>query len=392
MPAAARIVELDALRGLALLGILLVNIGQFASSFHAVGLPDPVFDRVSDRLTTFAVLWLLGSKFYLIFAFLFGYSVAVQKQAAERAGIAFAPRFLRRQAALWLIGLLHALLLFHGDILTTYAVLGVVLLRLSGRSDRGLLRVAREVVVAIAGIWLILGIVTVLLMPEIDLGPGYNSAFEAIYAYRGSPAAVIGQHIEELLRVAVTLLLVQAPCALAMLLVGFVAGRNRFVEAFALHKVASRRRLCLGLAIGLLAAAPSAFFSTTEPVSAWAPLALSVSLLTAPLLAGTYVALALLGFRSGIGARLRDWLAPAGRMALSNYLAQSLICAFIFHGYGFGLVGELSPLAAMGIGVLIFLFQLALSGWWLNRFGRGPLEMLMPRMGPPASVRVAPAG
>lgn len=391
MPAAARIVELDALRGVALLGILLVNIGQFASTFHAVGLPDPFFDRASDRLTTFTVLWLLGLKFYLIFAFLFGYSVAVQKQAAEQAGIAFAPRFLRRQAALWLIGLLHALLLFHGDILTTYAVLGVVLLRLSGRSDHGLLRLAAVLVVATAGLWAMLGILAVLIQPEINQGSAYNSAFEAIYAYRASPAAVIAQHIKDLPWVVVTLVTVQAPCALAMFLTGFVAGRNRFIEVFPLHEGALRRRLRWGLAIGLLAAAPSAFFSAAEPASPWAPLALSLSLLTAPLLAGSYVALALLGFRSGIGARLRDWLAPAGRMALSNYLSQSLICAFIFHGYGFGLVGQVSPLAAIGIGMLIFLFQLAFSGWWMNRFGRGPLEMLMPRMGPPASILAKPA-
>lgn len=391
MPAVARIVELDALRGFALIGILFVNIGQFASTFHGMGLPDPFFDRTSDRLTTFAVLWLLGLKFYLIFSVLFGYSVAVQMRAAERAGIAFAPRFLRRQAALWLIGLLHALLLFHGDILTTYAVLGIALLVLSGRSDRALLRLAAALVVATAGLWTVLGILTVLIQPEIDQGSAYNSAFEAIYAYRGSPAAMIAQHIGDLSWAVVTLMTVQAPCALAMFLIGLVAGRNRFVEAFPQHEAALRRMLRWGLLIGLPAAAPSAFLSAMVPASNWAPLALSLSLLTAPLLAGAYVALVLLLFRSGVGMALRDRLAPMGRMALSNYLAQSLICAFVFHGYGLGLVGEISPLAAIGIGVLIILFQLAFSGWWMSRFGRGPLEMLMPRMSPPADALARPA-
>jgi uncharacterized protein len=383
MPKVTRIVELDALRGLALLGILLVNIRQFASAFQAVGLPDPLFDGLADRPTHAVVIWLLGLKFYLIFSFLFGYSFAVQMQAAERAGVSFAPLFLRRQAALWLVGVLHAVLLFYGDILTTYAVLGVVLLLLSKRGDRQLLCLAGWLIFGTAALWALLGIVALVVQPDLGLASSLEGGFAAMGAYRASPTAVIAQNVRNLSWASVTLVTVQAPCALAMFLVGLVLGRRRLIEEASLHQAAFRRLARWGLVIGLPGAAPSAFFTAMAPESAWAPLALSLSLLTAPLLAGAYVALVLLFFQSRAGTVLRDALAPTGRMALSNYLAQSLACALVFHAYGLGLIGQVRPLEAVLLGLLIFLLQLAFSAWWLRRFGRGPLEALMPRTTPP---------
>lgn len=391
MPKVTRIVELDALRGLALLGILLVNIGQFASAFHAVGLPDPLFDGLPDRLTIAVVIWLLGLKFYLIFSFLFGYSFAVQMQASERAGVSFTPLFLHRQAALWLVGVLHAVLLFHGDILTTYAVLGIALLLLSKRGERQLLRLAGWLVGGAATLWALLGIVALVMQPDLDLTSSLERAFAVMEAYRQSPATVIAQHVRDLSWVSATLITVQAPCALAMFLVGLVLGRRRLIEEAPLHRAALRRLARWGLVIGLPGAAPSAFFTAMAPESGWALLALSLSLLTAPLLAGAYVALILLFFQSKAGTALRDALAPAGRMALSNYLAQSLACALIFHAYGLGLVGQVRPLDAVLIGLLIFLLQLAFSRWWLRRFARGPLEAVMPRTTPPGDRLTAKA-
>ncbi|MEG1053463.1 MAG: DUF418 domain-containing protein, partial [Janthinobacterium sp.] len=118
-----RIADVDALRGCALFGILVVNIGAFATPWFGLGLTDPAFHGGVDRATHFLVALLFETKFYLLFSFLFGYSFTLQMQAAARADAPFVPRMLRRQAGLWLIGALHAVFLFHGDILTTYAVL-----------------------------------------------------------------------------------------------------------------------------------------------------------------------------------------------------------------------------------------------------------------------------
>ncbi|MCY1246442.1 hypothetical protein D9M72_596750 [compost metagenome] len=77
------------------------------------------------------------------------------------------------------------------------------------------------------------------------------------------------------------------------------------------------------------------------------------------------------------GQRLRNLLAPAGRMALSNYLAQSLIAALIFHGYGLGLIGQATPLTTVLIALGIYTAQLFISRWWMARFAYGPLEWVL---------------
>ncbi|MFY3060546.1 DUF418 domain-containing protein, partial [Achromobacter xylosoxidans] len=93
-----RLAQVDALRGFALLGILVVNIGVFASPFYANGIADPAFSSRADLAVRWLVAWLFETKFYLLFSFLFGYSFTLQMAAAERGGAAFAPRLLRRLA------------------------------------------------------------------------------------------------------------------------------------------------------------------------------------------------------------------------------------------------------------------------------------------------------
>lgn len=121
----------DALRGFALLGILVVNIASFASTYYGLGIPDPMALSLADRGASFVRAFVFETKFYLLFSFLFGYSFTLQMRSAERGGKAFVPRMVRRHVGLWVIGVVHAVLLYYGDILTTYAVLGAVLDRKS---------------------------------------------------------------------------------------------------------------------------------------------------------------------------------------------------------------------------------------------------------------------
>lgn len=105
--------------------------------------------------------------------------------------------------------------------------------------------------------------------------------------------------------------------------------------------------------------------------------AVALTVLTAPLLTAAYVATLLRIFQTRAGRRLAAALAPAGRMALTNYLAQSLICALIFTGWGFGLVGHAAPLTGVLVAIAIFLAQLLISAAWLNRHRYGPVEWLL---------------
>ena len=125
-PTAQRIQTIDAIRGFALFGILIVNILTFSSVYYETGLAPAGATGESGlaKALAFLVSALFELKFYLLFSFLFGYSVTLQMQSAERAGTGFLPRMFRRQTGLFAIGATHAVFLFHGDTLTTYAILG----------------------------------------------------------------------------------------------------------------------------------------------------------------------------------------------------------------------------------------------------------------------------
>lgn len=103
----------DALRGFALLGILVVNLVAFASPYYGLGIPDPNAQSYADQAAALLIAGLFETKFYLLFSFLFGYSFTLQMESAQRAGASFVPRILRRLLGLWVIGLLHALFLYH---------------------------------------------------------------------------------------------------------------------------------------------------------------------------------------------------------------------------------------------------------------------------------------
>lgn len=372
-----RIDGVDALRGFALLGILLVNTMAFASAFYGLELPDPSFGSGLDRGIHFAVALFFEMKFYLLFSFLFGYSFTLQMRSAEKAGDAFVPRLLRRQAGLWLIGLAHAVLLFHGDILTIYAVLGIALMMLRARSDASLARLARLLVVGTALAWFALGVVAVLEPPPLDRNAIVSAAAATEAAFRGNWQSIIGQHLTELSSVWVILGLLQAPSALAMFLVGLIAGRRQILSRPQENRALLRWLVRLGVLVGLPGAVIYAYTGVQMGDSPLAIIGLAIGLLTAPLLTGAYVGAMVLFLDSAAGRWLRDLLAPAGRTALSNYLLQSLICALIFHGYGLGLVGRVSPLGTVSIALVIYAAQLVLSRWWMQRFAYGPLEWLL---------------
>jgi uncharacterized protein len=368
----------DALRGFALLGILVVNIASFSSTYYGVGVPDPMAQSALERAALLVRTLVFETKFYLLFSFLFGYSFTLQMRAAERDGKPFAPRLLRRLGALWVIGLLHAVVLYHGDILTTYAVLGVVLLMLRRRGDVFLARCAVGLVLATALLWAGIGYLWALAgIPTDTMRSAYAEAAAALAAYRGTPATVIVQHLRELSQIWWVTGLVQAPTALAMFFAGFIAGRRGLFANADAHRALFRRLLFWGLAIGLPGALVYAFPSIRLDNAVRELYGLAATLLTAPFLAAAYASGLVLLMQTPRGHVLEGLLAPAGRMALTNYLMQSLVCAWLFLAYGLRWIGTVGPLAATAIAFAIFAAQLVLSRWWMGRFVYGPVEWLL---------------
>ncbi|WP_431928977.1 DUF418 domain-containing protein [Nonomuraea jabiensis] len=372
--AAARIASVDALRGFALLGILVVNIAFLASGYRMAGMAEPAFQSPLDWTVRFTVTLLVENKFYLLFSFLFGYSFTLQVDSAARQGRPFGPMFLRRLAGLLLIGLAHAVLLFPGDILTTYAAVGLALLIF-----RKLRPKAAVVLAVMLTAMLALGFVLLALLATFGLDMGGTVADSAAEATKADTALaasalqIISEHLRKLSLIIVFRVLFQGPAVLAACLIGLAVGKLGAMRDLSAHTGTLRKLQWTGFTVGLAGAfvyTTSAWHGTMHKF--WGE---AVDLVTAPLLAAAYAAtfLRLLPYMP----RIARALAAPGRMALSNYLAQSLICSLIFTGYGLALVDRVSPPLEVLIALGVFVCQVFYSHWWLKRHRYGPVEWLL---------------
>ncbi|MER6916528.1 DUF418 domain-containing protein [Streptomyces sp. NPDC000594] len=375
---AGRIGHLDAVRGFALLGILLVNITYLASAHQGVGVPDPAFATPLDQAVRWIQTTFFEAKFFLLFSFLFGYAFTLQLDSAARSGAAFAPRFLRRLAGLFVLGALHAVLLFPGDILTTYAVLGLLLLAVHRIRPRTAVRVAVSILVVTAVGYALLALALHLAGGGgLDPAEAADAARRNTEALRGDAGSVIGAHLRQLPEVAYLLVFFQAPSAFAAFLLGLAAGRRGALLRVADHDRTLRRLQWAGLTVGVAGGLLHAHASLSHPGTAYQLLALGADVVTAPLLAAAYAAVLLRLLHRGRLGRTAALLAPAGRMTLTNYLGQSLVCALLFTGYGAGLVGRVSPPAVVLIALALFTAQALASRHWLRRHRYGPVEWLL---------------
>lgn len=373
-PAANRIGVIDALRGLALLGILLVNILVFATPYYATGLPDPAVRSPLDQALYALITLLFETKFYLLFSFLFGYSFTLQMTAATRAGAPFRPRMLRRLLGLAVIGVLHALLLYHGDILTIYALLGLALVLTAHWGAHRAIRVALTLLGVNALVWFVL---SGLAFAEptafaTDAAAELRNVRQSLTGFTGSPGEVVAEHARQYRSTWPVLVALQGVGALAAFLLGFAAGKLNVFQSLESAQAVLKKMLRLGLPVGVLGAVVytgTVHQDVSEPVKV---LGFALDTFTAPFLTAAYVALFTLTWSRHAGKL--HWLVPAGRMALSNYLGQSLMCSLIFHGYGLKLMGQVSLLEIAGIALALFAVQVWFSHRWLSRFQYGPAE------------------
>lgn len=388
---AERIATIDILRGFALFGILLVNMGLFANSaYHSV----IGYDAATwyDRLAQWFVEFFAFGKFYSLFSLLFGIGMAIQMSRAQAKGVRFVPLYARRMAVLLAFGLIHAYLIWVGDILILYALLGFVLLvAFRNRRPRTLF------------VWAIaLILVTVLIngaawalvewgrstpegaqMVDETLATqteGYRAAAaaaDAVYA-TGNFAAVTRQRVQDMNFIASILPFI-AFNVLAMMLVGLGVGKLGVCADVPAHRALLRRVLWWGLIVGvagnLLYVVGDAYSQRNVPsLLNW--LSSTGQAIGAPALALFYAAGITLLVEQAAWRRRFGLLAPAGQMAITNYLAQSVICTLIFYGYGLGLTGRMGAAAGVALTLAIYAVQVAWSRWWLRRFRFGPVEWL----------------
>ncbi|MFD0315658.1 DUF418 domain-containing protein [Streptomyces flavalbus] len=369
-----RVQEVDVLRGVALLGILLVNAQVIAGPRVGAG-GVPVVSAV-DEVAGWLVTALVAAKFYPLFAFLFGYSFTLQRAAAARAGVPFAPRHLRRLLCLLALGLAHGVLLFAGDILTVYAVLSLVLFAFRDVAPRAVVRTAACLVVGCAVCLLAWGLLTVRYAEPVGAREVAVWAQERVSVYRGGPGDIVGANARAL-RDGLGWNLVYALDVLAALLAGLAAGRAGLLTAPGRHRARLRRVVALGLPVGLAGGLVMAVCRNGPLDRRWYDVGSAVGVLTAPALTAAYVCGLLLVLDTGAGRRFAAVLAPAGRLALTHYLSQSLVLALVFTGYGLAWYGRAGTAALLAGCLVLYGVQVAVSGWVTRRFRYGPAEWVL---------------
>jgi uncharacterized protein len=276
---------------------------------------------------------------------------------------------VRRLAVLLTFGLIHLCLIWNGDILTQYALAGFIVLPLLF-GPRWLLAVAA---LASLGLYLEMQV-----FPPPGLWPGTAAiAQDVIDANRiyatGGFLDVLAFRLREIPLFAALHVYI-FPRTIGLFLLGAFAWRTGILRNPPRHLLFLIAAACIGLGAALILCHAGGFIAGGSIASG------RIRALAEPL--GTI--LLALGYGAGIigianlasGKRLLGWAAPLGRMAFTNYLAQSVIFGWIFYGYGLGLFGRLGVASALAIGVGVYIGQVFFSAWWLRRYRYGPVEWL----------------
>lgn len=384
----------DRLRGFALLGVLIVNTPFLITS--VAGISEISMPTNWDRAAGFVTWALFQAKSYVVFSFLFGYSLTIFLERALAKGIDGRRAYRQRLLALATIGAFHAVLLFVGDILFIYALLGTTLLWLRRKSDRTLLRFAA--VFYAAQVVVMAGLLVLAFLPSsgstntVDSTLGVEvTAIDTSWATDGLLGASLTRL--EVWPFALALIIaLQGLLVLSLFCVGMVAGRRKWLADPDAHREQLRRVRRWGYALGLppsLIGAALIIIPGADADPARFMLGVVAIYLTAPVLSAAYVATIVLLRPS----RMTRILESDGKMSLSIYLGESLLMTTLAAGWGFGLFGlDTGPALLVALGVWILLSIMA--GLWHRSLGPsapGPAERLLRRMtyagisSPPAS-------
>jgi len=363
-----RIGTIDILRGLALFIVLMINTAtefrvsifeQFQRGVKSAGLADQISG---------ALVLALHTKGFILFSFLFGVGLAIQfeRLAGHDRRLTL---LVRRLAILMVLGVVHLFLIWNGDILTEYAVVGLAALPL--------LYGPRWLLAAAAALSLALYLASPWLPPPIAFPDAVWIARHVERARQvyggGSFMEILAFRIEEVRYIA-PLHIYVLPRTLGLFLLGAWAWRTNFFRPTAPRKFLAPAA-CVMLALGGWMTLTTANGDALGWHLDWQGRALLQSLAQLVLAAGYGAAIVVLAEHAR-GRKLVAWAGPLGRMAFTNYLAQSVILSCIFYGFGLALFGRLSIAQSIAVAVVIYAAQAVFSAWWLRRFRFGPIEWL----------------
>ncbi len=379
-----RLLHIDVIRGFAIFGILLVNMAHFSyPDLYLLPIGEHNFFTENwsqwDQWTRTLLDIFIEMKFITMFSFLFGFGMYLLLERTEAKGYNFTALYTRRLFVLLIFGTIHAFLIWDGDILTEYALLGFVLLLFRKHKPKTILIWAMIFYTLIAIPFLLISIV-----PDdmaVDMSEyskqmkleGELEAKQALQTYsEGSFVEVIKQNIHDRVYYMkmngmasfnpLLYFYVNIPF-FSMFLLGLYIAKKRFLHNLSQHKKTLLKIWLVGLIIGL----PTNIIYGLNGNEA-------MLIIGAPFLMMFYVITIIYLMRCSWNKRLFTAVAAVGRTAFSNYILQSIMMTTIFYSYGFGLYGKVYPLVGLAIASGFFILQLIISSLWLRHFAYGPLE------------------
>ncbi|CAG4994007.1 hypothetical protein DYBT9275_01287 [Dyadobacter sp. CECT 9275] len=385
-----RFASLDMIRGIAVLGILVINIQTY--TLFAFLQPEQVYDLRLDipeayLPVEFLIRLLFKGQFYTLYSFLFGLGFYLMFKKNEQAGLDAAALFRRRLWILLCLGLIHALVFWFGDVLHKYALLGFTLLYFNRKSIPSLIRW----IGILAAFFIVLQVVKILFFPV---------SAESAAANKVATEEVIMQVIHTWRKGSLTEVMTMQKLGVVMLyamsaqngfmniihyemmfLLGLIAGKMRYF-----YRIETLRAKALMIAWSILPVALLLKFISCLPLLAGEPFSENLRAGESLIISvSEFLGIASLTFvyLTFLSVTLRErpsgillWIAHAGRLGLTNYIMQTFICMMVFYGYAGGMAGRLTLAGSFVPVALIYAFQLWFSSVWLRYHTLGPMENL----------------
>ena len=373
--------SLDLIRGVIILAILIININYISTPtvvrYNPLAFGD--FNWLDQWVWAFEYS-LVKQRFMPILSLLFGAGIYLFAQKYERNNQSATKAFLQRSGALAVIGIAHAYLIWDGDILFAYAICGVFAYFLRNLSNKYLISLG--ILLAIAPLLPQVNYIIPLLGQNIDTPafwtPDAQKVTELLSAYDGSwlsltPARIetaIGRQTGDLIYFNLWRCTGLMLLGIALMRSGFLVGEGRYKNGLIISLVFGLPLSVIGTYYYIKGGYDYQFFSTVLTLCFYA---------ASLLMAYAYLVAMIIWGKSNLFPKLQEVMSQVGRMALTLYISQNFICAFIFYGWGLGLYADVSRSGVMLITLVIIVIQVIFARLWFARFAQGPLESLWRR-------------
>lgn len=379
-----RIPSLDLLRGFALLGILIINIQVFSMISAAYLNPTAYGDLGGVNGWVYVLSHVLADqKFMTLFTILYGAGIVLMTSRAEARGASSSTVHYRRTFILLVIGLLHAYLLWAGDVLVSYALCALVVFPFRKLSPRTLLTLGLGSVLLTSAIFLFTGLSLGYIPPDAitemtdNWKPSAELVQEEVAAYRSGWLEQMEERVDTALFLQTKGFLLWGLWRIGgLMLVGmalFKWGVLAAARSSRFYVSLAAAGLTLGWALasyGLVRNFARNWSLDCQFVGSqynyWGSILVSLG----------YLSLVMLICKSDLGGRLLQSISAVGRTALSNYLLQSVLCTTLFYGHGLGLFGSVERKGQVAVVLMVWVVQLVASYWWVKRFRYGPMEWM----------------